>query len=67
MISIRLLLPLRYDHFEVPAGTVLKFEQVPASTPQELTQQAIARGIAERAEPEHAVLESQERRTRRPK
>ena len=64
MKSIRLNVPLKFDHFEVPKGTVLTFEYVPLGNPQELTQQAVQRGIATMAEPERAVIEPQETRMR---
>lgn len=57
MISVRLIFPLRFDHFELPPGTVI-------GLPAELAHQAISRGIAEPAEPLRAVLQPQETRRR---
>lgn len=55
MITIRLKLPLRFDHFEIPAGTTI-------AVPADIARIAIARGIAEPAEREKAVVEPQETR-----
>lgn len=57
MIAIRLQVPLKFDHCELPAGMII---QVPAEKAREFIQ----RGIAERAEPERAVIEPQETRAR---
>ena len=56
MIPIRLILPLKFDHFEIPAGTVI-------AVPVDIAQSAVARGIGVRTEAERAVLEQQEVRT----
>jgi hypothetical protein len=58
MISIRLNYPLHFDHFEISAGTVI-------AVPADVAQVAIQRGVAERTEPEFAVLEPQETRVTR--
>jgi len=58
MVSIRLLLPLRYDHISLGAGTIIALSREDA-------QKLIATGIAEMAEPERAVIEPQETRVRR--
>jgi len=57
MIQIRLVYPLRFDHFEIPVGTVI-------GVPAGIAMMAIQRGIAERAEPERAIVEPQETRAR---
>ena len=59
MVSIRLLLPLRFDHFEIPAGTVI-------AVPAGLAGMAVQRRVAEMVEPERAVVEPQETRVQRP-
>jgi hypothetical protein len=56
MKTIRLKYPLRFDHFEIPAGVLI---QIPA----DLAHTAVQRGIATMAEPERAVVEPQEIRT----
>lgn len=58
MTSIRLLRPLSFHHFEIPAGTII-------SVPAGIAQVAVQRGIAVMAEPERAVMEPRERRGRR--
>lgn len=55
MTTIRLLLPLRFDHFEIPAGTTI-------AVPADLARMAVQRGIGVRVEPERAVVEPQETR-----
>lgn len=56
MTKIRLLLPLKFDHFELSVGTVI-------AVPTDVALVAVQRGIAEYAEPQTAVVEPQERRT----
>ena len=50
MIQIRIRCPFRFDHCEIPAGTVIA---VPAAIAQDFCR----RGIAVIAEPERAVVE----------
>ena len=57
MTSIRLRFPLRFDHYEIPAGTVIE-------VPAELAHMAVMRGIAEFSEPQRAVVAPQETRGR---
>lgn len=60
MISIRLMFPLGYHHFEIPAGTII-------AVPAGIANMAVQRGIAEFVGPQHAVVEPQETRARRRK
>lgn len=55
MIMVRFFHPLRYDHFDIPAGTII-------AVPAGIAHTAIQRGIAEMAEPEKAIVEPQETR-----
>jgi hypothetical protein len=55
MIPIRLTISFKRDHLEIPAGMVIA---VPAEKAHEL----VSRGVAEHAEPQHAVVEPQETR-----
>ncbi len=61
MITIRLRVPLYFDHFEIPAGTVI-------SVPAGIAEIALRCKVAEAAEHEKAVVEPQETRVsmRRP-
>lgn len=56
-MKIRLAFPLRFQHFEIPAGTVIDI-------PADLARMAISRSIAEPAEYETAVIAPQETRGR---
>jgi len=58
MLRIRLLISFNRDHLELPAGMVIA---VPADKAREL----VSRGVAEMAEPIHAVVEPREKRARR--
>jgi hypothetical protein len=60
MKQIRLKFPLRFDHFEIPIGTVI-------AVPIDVYFTAVSRGIAESAEPERAVVQAQEKRRYVPK
>lgn len=57
MITIRLVFALKFDHFDIPAGTII-------SVPAEIARVAIQRGIGIMAEPERAVIEPQEKRVK---
>lgn len=57
MIIIRLKVSFHFDHCELPAGMVIT---VPAEKAQEL----VSRGVAELAEPQHAVVQPEETRAR---
>jgi len=45
MTAIRLICPLRFDHYEIPGGTLI-------SVPPDIAHRAVMQGIAEMAEPE---------------
>jgi len=55
MTSIRLKVEFSFDHCHIPAGTVI-------SVPAEIARDLAQRGVAEMAEPQHAVIEPQETR-----
>lgn len=59
-MQIRLKVSFHFDHCELPAGMVIT---VPAEKAHEL----VSRGVAELAEPQHAVLQPEETRTLRRK
>jgi hypothetical protein len=60
MIAIRLICPLRFDHFEMPGGTLVM-------VPPDVARRAVMQGIAVMAEPERAVVEPKETRVNRPR
>jgi hypothetical protein len=55
MITVRLLLPLKHDHIELPEGMII-------SLPAEAAHKLVMSGIAVMAEPERAVVQPQETR-----
>jgi hypothetical protein len=56
MTSVKLNYAFKFDHAEIPAGTVI-------SVPAGMARDFIGRGIALPIEPERAVLEPEETRT----
>lgn len=56
--AVKLKVSFHFDHCELPAGMVLT---VPAEKAQEL----VSRGVAELAEPQHAVVQPEETRAYR--
>jgi hypothetical protein len=55
MITVRLKVAFRFDHCEIPEGTVI-------AVPSGIAQMLILRGVAELASPEHAVVQPDETR-----